>query len=74
MKFKVILIIGIVFSSTIMANPIVTTIVKEVIKKATPKVAPIVTTLIATASELGAEEIEEKAMSKKELDLYKTKF
>jgi len=74
MKLKVIFIAGIVFSSTIMANPIVTTLVKEVVKKVSPKVAPIVTTLIATASELGAEEIEEKTMSKKELDLYKTKF
>jgi len=70
MKLKVIFIVGIVFSSPIMANSIVTTIVKEVVKKATPKV----TTLIATVSELGAEEIEEKTMSKKELDLYKTKF
>jgi len=67
MKLKVIFIVGIVFSSTIMANPIVTTIVKDVVKKATP----IVTTLIATASEL---EAEEKTISKKELDLYKTKF
>jgi len=67
MKLKVIFILGIVFSSTIMANPIVTTIVK----KASPKIAPIVTALITTASELGAEE---KTISKKELDLYKTKF
>jgi len=74
MKLKMILVIWMVSTSAIMANPIVTTIVKKVVKKAIPKVLPIITTIVTTSSELEAEEVKKKTISKKELDLYKTKF
>lgn len=74
MKFKTILVLGMLLSSSIMANPIVKTIVNKAVKKVAPKVIPILTTLISSASELGAEEIKSKTMSKKDLLLYKTKF
>ncbi len=82
MNLKKVFILIVVSSSTIMANPIVVTIAKKVVKKAIPKVA----TLFAVVTELGAEEIEDdetiskkksdsnQTMSKKDLDLYKTKF
>ena len=72
MKTKFIIIFIFFSFSTLSANPIVVTIGKEIIKKA-PKILKIIIPLASSISELGAEDIKEP-MSKKKLDLYKTKF
>ena len=86
MNLKKAFILIIVSSSTIIANPIVITIAKKVGKKVVKKATPKVATLFAVIAELGAEEIKDdktiskkksdsnQTMSKKDLDLYKTKF
>jgi hypothetical protein len=76
MNSKVILITVLIFtSSTLFANPLVVAVVKEgakqIIKKA-PKVIKTIAPLLPIA-DLVAEEVKEK-MSKKKLDLLKTKF
>jgi hypothetical protein len=70
MKIKLIIIF--LSFSTLSANPIVVAVGKEIIKKA-PKIITKIVPLLATITELGAEEFTEP-MSKKKLDLYKTKF
>jgi hypothetical protein len=72
MKIKLIIIFLSFSFSTLSANPIVVAVGKEIIIKA-PKIIPKIVPLLATITELGAEEVTEP-MSKKKLDLYKTKF
>jgi hypothetical protein len=72
MKIKLIIIFLSFSFSTLSANPIVVAVGKEIIRKA-PKIIPKIVPLLATITELGAEEVTEP-MSKKKLDLYKTKF
>ena len=70
MKTKLVIIF--LSFSTLSANPIIVAVGKEIIKKA-PKIIPKVVPLLATITELNAQEVK-KPMSKKKLDLYKTKF
>ena len=72
MKTKLIIIFVSFSFSTLSANPIVVAVGKEIIKKA-PKIIKTIVPLVGAISELGAEEVKEP-MSKKKLNLYKTKF
>lgn len=75
MKIKLIILVVAFSISTSLANPVVGVVIKEGAKKLPKLIKVIIPIVISSVSELNADEIKEKKpISKKKLDLYKTKF